>query len=824
MRIIKIEIEKIRGIKKITLEPKGKSIVIFGPNGSGKSAVVDAIDFLLTGKISRLEGEGTDAISTKKHGPHVDHETKEAVVRAQVEVPGVDGIINLERKMSSPRNLKFDEAYKDYIQPSLEVSEIGQHKLSRREILHYIMATAGTRAEEIHALLNLESIDKIRKSLVSVSNSLDREKSQDSDTFERTKTEIKSLLGLEEFSEEDCLKKINENKKLLNAIEISDINQSELTKDVSQPIGKGEGDIKNLQFLKQDILSLKNQLKTENLIVVEDDNLKAKLKEFNENIEYRKELAHRTLLEIGLKLIDGRNACPLCEKYWDAQELREFLNKRFTESNKADTKRTEIKTASEKFRTSLVKYKILVENIETYYKNLGLEKLKENIKSMKEKMVDLNEKLLDPTEKYSEDNSVIKEIFTNKGLERLNKELDEEISGLKYEISPQLASWTILSKLEVLLKQYQEAKGKFKKAELLATQSSLLLSNFEKARDSVLQDIYTNINSDFSKFYKELHGDDEKDFESSFIPKEAELLFEVDFYKRGKFHPGAMHSEGHQDSMGFCLFLSLNKFLAKNNLSLMVLDDVVMSVDAQHRRNICKTLLSNFPEKQFIITTHDRIWAKQLKTETVVNSKNMYEFKWWSIETGPTTGQEENFWESIEDDLNKNKVPQAAWKLRRSAECFFSEACDLLRARVVFKSDGYWELGDYLYAAKEQFISLLKRAKESANSWDNRQKIDELNAFDTELTKVIEKSQIEQWIINPNVHYNNWDQYQPSDFKPVVEAYRNLFRIFTCGNCNYIPMLLLSKDRNPELLKCDCGNIDWNLHIKEKSESKTTGT
>ena len=46
--------------------------MISGPNGSGKSGVVDAIQFGLTGEISRLSGKGTAGLSVQKHGPHVD--------------------------------------------------------------------------------------------------------------------------------------------------------------------------------------------------------------------------------------------------------------------------------------------------------------------------------------------------------------------------------------------------------------------------------------------------------------------------------------------------------------------------------------------------------------------------------------------------------------------------------------------------------------------------------------------------------------------------------------------------------------------------------
>ena len=54
MKLIELEIQNIRGIKQLKLKQNGNNFLIYGPNGSGKSAVVDAIDFLLTGQISRL--------------------------------------------------------------------------------------------------------------------------------------------------------------------------------------------------------------------------------------------------------------------------------------------------------------------------------------------------------------------------------------------------------------------------------------------------------------------------------------------------------------------------------------------------------------------------------------------------------------------------------------------------------------------------------------------------------------------------------------------------------------------------------------------------
>ena len=106
MRILKLEISNIRGIKSVSFEPEGKSMVIWGPNGSGKSAVVDAIDFLLTGKISRLVGEGTGGITLKDHGPHVDHKPQDAWVSATITIPGHKDPVQIKRSIAVPTKLE----------------------------------------------------------------------------------------------------------------------------------------------------------------------------------------------------------------------------------------------------------------------------------------------------------------------------------------------------------------------------------------------------------------------------------------------------------------------------------------------------------------------------------------------------------------------------------------------------------------------------------------------------------------------------------------------------------------------------------------------
>jgi energy-coupling factor transporter ATP-binding protein EcfA2 len=102
-------------------------------------------------------------------------------------------------------------------------------------------------------------------------------------------------------------------------------------------------------------------------------------------------------------------------------------------------------------------------------------------------------------------------------------------------------------------------------------------------------------------------------FSSDISHKGTELYFKVDFYQRGKFPPHALHSEGHQDSMGFCLFFALNRYLVKDTVEVIILAEVAMSIDCGHRRDFCDLLKSFQSDRQLVITTHDAAWAKQLK-------------------------------------------------------------------------------------------------------------------------------------------------------------------------------------------------------------------
>src|SRR6266700_2312267 len=99
-----ITIEDFGGIRSLTLDFKGKNFAVCGPNGTGKSGVVDALEFALTGSITRLTGQGTSGISVKAHAPHVDRRDhpEKARVSLTASIPALNKTVVIERCVNSP--------------------------------------------------------------------------------------------------------------------------------------------------------------------------------------------------------------------------------------------------------------------------------------------------------------------------------------------------------------------------------------------------------------------------------------------------------------------------------------------------------------------------------------------------------------------------------------------------------------------------------------------------------------------------------------------------------------------------------------------------
>ena len=320
---------------------------------------------------------------------------------------------------------------------------------------------------------------------------------------------------------------------------------------------------------------------------------------------------------------------------------------------------------------------------------------------------------------------------------------------------------------------------------------------------------------DFSTFYRAINGDDESKFTAKLTPSEGKPRTSTSTSMNAAcFRPAAYHSEGHQDGMGVCLYLALMKRLFGDRFTFALLDDVVMSVDADHRYQFCKLLKTYFPDTQFIITTHDRLWAEQMKSAGLVTAKTSIAFHSWTIDTGPLVESNVEIWDEIAAALGKGKVEAAAAALRRHLEYVSRHLADQLGATPQFRADGNYELGELLPSVLKRMKDLCGKAADAAQSWGNNADKEAAAKRKTVLSTSSAAMNVEQWAVNKAVHYNEWANFGKKDFEPVVAAFKELLESFTCDACE--SWLYVTPRGTPESLRCPCNAISLNLKSKPK--------
>ncbi len=333
--------------------------------------------------------------------------------------------------------------------------------------------------------------------------------------------------------------------------------------------------------------------------------------------------------------------------------------------------------------------------------------------------------------------------------------------------------------------------------------------------EAALEAIYQNVQTRFSELYRKLNAEDEGAFEAEMKQEKASLDFKVDFYKRGKFPPGAYHSEGHQDSMGLCLYLALMDHLQGKKFTFAVLDDVLMSVDTGHRREVTRMLRAEFPDTQFVLTTHDSVWLKFMQTAGLVSMKNIVRFRKWSVEAGPSVWVDNDVWSEIEAAVANDNVREAASQLRNYLEYIAGEACQAFRAKVMYNADGQYDLGDLLDPAVNRLRELYADTIKAAESWKKVEKVDAIKKRKQRLEELFKAAAIERWQMNPAVHYNSWANFDRNDFASVVSAFKALVAEFHCATCNGMLEVTPPKGDKEHLL-CPCGASSLSFAHKKK--------
>lgn len=808
---------EFRGIRNLTLELKKKNFAVCGPNGTGKSGVVDAIEFVLTGNIARLSGEGKGEVSIEEHAPHVDSRSnpQKALVRASIVIPSVGGkTFTIERSAKTPKMFTLSPASEEAAKVIQFLSAHPEIVLSRRELIRYVLATPGKRDEEVRALLHLDSVNDVRMAFARILKTCTRSVTAVDADLKRSRVSLLTAMDITALTLGNILAATNERRATLALPAIAELTAKTSLKDgVTTAAAKPQKIVKSQALLDQKTVA---DALSETILSAEWQAMTQKISD--EIGELSRDPAARTgvtmdsFYNAGLSLIE-KEACPFCDTEWDLAKLKAHIQSKLDSLKYAAKKREDLAAKISAHLAPLSDLTYALNSVFAHAANAAPKQLMLQTRAFRQATIGRVEALAKLTP-FDASLAAIESLKAGvpaqvtEELEALAKYVTELPDPNKEQAA---RDWLLIASEK--FDAFNNDRRRDKKARDEAERATDIAALYSKVSDAYLTGIYDAVQEKFSEYYRVINSNDESKFEAKLKPSLGKLGFNVDFYGRGLFPAGAYHSEGHQDSMGLCLYLALMKHLHGDSFTIAIFDDVLMSVDSGHRREVCALLKKEFPRTQFVMTTHDPIWLKHMRTEGLISGKSAMMFKTWDVGQGPTLLDDRDIWKEIEDHLKTENVREAAGALRHYLEYVSGELCHALRAPVEYRGDAAYQLGDMLPSAIGRMRKYFTSGIAAAKSWGRDDLAAEIAARDQAFAALATASNIEQWQINALIHYNSWANLTPKELAVVVAAFKALIEGFQCFDCGRF-VAAVPERSTAEVLRCGCGKISISLTKK----------
>ena len=795
VKIKTINIHAFRGIPDLELQLDGKNLLLRGENGTGKSSIVEAIEFFFTGKISHLEG--TRGLSLQRHGPHVNFEPDDVNVKLTFNPRSV----SLNRTFaSSPLP---PEQFTDYFQ----ITQKGAFILRRSQILTFIMSKPADRFRAIGSIIGVELLDEIELEMMRARDDLKGEIDSKKEDIGDLINGLSTIIEKDITKVEDVLPALNNmlqeaNLPSIKSLEMVDKHAEEMLKTV-----KRAESIDHIRVLNELLGETKTTLIAEEF-VGELNSLNDKIKHLLQE-DIRLELSVADLLESGRKVIEEEemDTCPLCEQKIDRKKLLAKIDVRLKTLRNLSEKASEVRTMSvpliNKLNEIADKFKTISSKIKSF-PELAEEKSKiiEKIAFLKEFVPHITSakdlKDIIPVQVFDKQKNEINGAWSSLStkcsqvLDIIGLTEDEKrVLDLVRLIEQTRSKTTELSKTQAELKIYQ---NRFDLAEKI-------FSTFSETKKAKIQEIYNSIQGNIQGFYSSLHPNElHKNIELTVaLGRRASTELRMESFGREGEDPRALTSEGHLDSLGLCIFLG---FVKKFNegCSLIVLDDVVSTVDAKHRENICKLLFEEFRDQQLIITTQDEVWYEQLRaSQRVYGMEGDFKNKVitnWCVERGPTIIPYKIRWERIQEKINSGDKSGAGNEGRQYLEWVLEKICEVMQASGPIRSSGLYEVEELLIAAKKRVESLIKEDVFKSKIF---------NAFqDLESRKIMGNILSHNNILAGEVSIEEVNRF--------CNSVKNLHSVFLCPNCRHF----IGYYRDLKIVRCSNARCKNPIEVKTK--------
>jgi len=599
MKLQKLQIDAFRGASKpITIEfdTDKRITMIFGENGNGKSTITDSLVCLCTEDHGSLD----DKSSRDKSSFYASIARKPEDVKVILS--------------TTTGNFQASLSGKDFTKNPATGLPVVRH-LRRSQLTKFIEAQPSKRYEELNSFIDVDNIFKCEGNLRNLIREIENEQQialrvleDNSNILEQAwKKEGSPLSSWEEWAKQESEKDIAEEKTKHKTLQ--DI--ADKWKSIVEANAKLKTDKSELQ-----------------VAVAAKEAAEEKMKKAQEENEgANADLL--SLLESAKKFIAGKtdiNSCPVCDNSIERDGIVSSLTSKIDSMNVFKALVLAVKSTRE---TTQSKQNVLTATVNSLMKKI------EGIESVFSKLSE------DPYPALVEKLAFIKtEDEIDKKLsafETVYTEVDQEITKLAEQAT---RIKTAIDQHQLIESQYKailNARSKSAKTQEILEAARKSLEIVETARKDFVQGELDSISTEVDALYQKLHPNESLGGISLTLKKDAQKSLELnaDFHSKKGITPQAAYSESHLDTLGICVFLALSKKYGSSN-SILILDDVVMSVDETHLDRFIDVLHDEADGfGHIIITTHYRPWKDRYRNSRAPAGKvHFVELGGWTLPNG----------------------------------------------------------------------------------------------------------------------------------------------------------------------------------------------
>lgn len=780
MRIKLIDLSWFRGAaEQARLNLNEKSAVIYGRNGSGKSSFVDALEYLLNGyqlQHQRHEHSGNRHIKGVRntHAPSGE--------RAEVSVTLAD---RSQHQITIDDDGNIDDS-------SLDLSAIPSWDYRRTilrqdELSEFIHQTKGEKYSTLLPLLGLEGLENIAHNLGRVRKEVDNHQTVKSAAKKCEQARDTVLHFLEKEDEEHIAVHLD---GLLQKYEVERrdtsplLDQAKAARDRINNRFEGTNTSVRLNAALLDLARLNlvpsiasARKATEELANVTEEYISEKLEILGstlELVEHVDEAVHE---------ID----CPSCGRSISVSDLRSHVE---VEHQRLETAINAYKDRRSAFNQLQVDAQHINSALARDEVVEWINELEENPQTRVVLPIDELQKSLDFSQ---HDEHLLSEV------ERRFVPLVNEARVGAENVPPEASELsTDLQKCSAIV-NYLECQPEIEFLSQVGQLRELLEQLERQVREEIRlrsTTIIQEITDDVQAMWKVLHPNQPiEDVRLEFsenVDKGIDITLR--FYGIEQDSPRLSLSEGYRNSLGLCVFLAMAKQVPDDRP--VILDDVVISLDREHRGMVAKLLEAQFADRQVILFTHDRDWFTELPFHL--------DMKRWRQGTvlpfkDPITGIRIEDLETSFDSaraLIGDRPELAANDARRIMDTQLPIVGERLNLRIPFRR-----------GAKNETITSGEFVKQLLSSGKNCFQISEEGSHVRNQAALdclqLAASKLVSWA-NRGTHSYDVTDREAAD---LIDACEAALECFKCMHCEK-PVWYRSS-RNSDYLECSCGSLRW---------------